>query len=453
MITPFFFGFILLSFALVWLFLSYIGSSTIRTTTDYFLASKQLGIASISLTLLATQIGGGFLSGIAQESYKNGLFGILYALGISFGFILLSLGVAGRLRSLHIRTTAEIFERVYQSNLLKRLASLIFIGSLWGILIAQMVAFKTIILGVGITSSFFTALFWLLIIAHTMIGGLKAVVTIDTLKQIFIMTLFTGIYLTTISQIPLSGFSLDTLLNIQSHFTLNTTHIWSVLSTFLMPSLFCLIEQDLAQCFFAARGRFEAAVAAILAAFFLVSFSTAPVFFGMQTRLQGLIVPWGANPLTIFLQHYCTPFIFVLAIFALITAITSTANSLLCATASHAIHDFEISRWHPHSEIAIARICTGLLGISALIASFYVTSDIIGILTKSYEFAVSVVLVPLCIGYVVPRAKKQAAYAAIIIGACGYFITNYFVLGILGNIGTLLSATLFFFIFNRASNN
>lgn len=441
MINPLFFTAILFAFALLWVFLAFRASKTIQTTTDYFLAGKQLGIMPITLTLMATQIGGGFLSGIAQESYQTGLYGILYALGICTGFILLGLGVAGRLRELNIGTTAELFETVYGSAALKKYAALLFIISLWGILVAQIVAFKTIIAGLGITSHWVTILFWLSIIAHTVIGGLKAVVSVDIFKQLFIVCMFSGIFIYSIFTLGHPAFSFEHLSTIQSTFSSLELSFANLLPIFLMPALFCLIEQDLAQCFFAAHSRRVAAISAIYASIFLVCFSLAPVYFGMQTKLLGLPVVGQANPLIVYLSFVCNVVIFVFAVIALIAAITSTANSLLFAVSSHISQDFNLVKTGK-KQVLLAQAITLITGLAALITSYLIGSNIIGILTTSYELSVSSLLVPLLAVYVKLPTSKQAAFGAMLFGTLGFIFFRFYPIGITKEVATLMCSLL-----------
>lgn len=444
MINPLFFTGILFAFALLWVFFAIRTSKNITTTTDYFLAGKQLGIIPVTLTLIATQIGGGFLSGIAQESYQTGFYGILYALGICAGFIVLGMGVAGRLRELNVSTTAEIFETMYESVALKQYASLLFIVALWGILVAQIVAFKTVIVGLSITNQWITILFWLSIIAHTVIGGLKAVVTIDIFKQIFIVIMFGGIFF--YSLVTIGNFPLASLPMLQSAFSSPDLSFAHLLPIFLMPALFSLIEQDLAQCFFAARSQSIAAISAIYASIFLVLFSFAPVYFGMQTKLLGLSVIGQANPLIIYLDYISGNLIFILAVIALIAAISSTANSLLCAVSAHISQDFKLVHFEGVHHIAIAKTITLIVGLAALIISYVVNPNIIGILIISYELPVSCLIIPLLAVYFKKQSSKYAAFGAILFGTLGFILFRVYPLALPKEIATLSCSLLGYLI-------
>lgn len=425
MLNSSFFITILTIFSLLWVVIAWWTSRSISTDTDYYLANRQLGVFPITLTLLATQIGGGFLSGIAQESYFVGLYGIAYALGISAGFILLSCGIAARLRALNIETTAELYEKCYKSSFLKKVASTLSIISLWGILVAQIVAFKTIMNGLGIQSEMVSLLFWLSVIIYTMIGGLKASVFIDIFKETFVIVMFFGIFLWSFFNEPTSWLSSTNLAIFQQSFDANIS-IAQIIPVFIMPTLFCLIEQDLAQCFFSARNQKVAVTSAIYSSIFLLLFAIAPVYFGMKAKLDNLPIIGTANPLIVVLDALCSPIIFSLAIIALIAAISTTANSLLCAVSGNISLDFDTNWLSTKNKLRSSKIITLIAGLSALLAAYNVTDRIVEILTVSYELSVSCLLVSSLIAYYKKDVYKNAAAASIICGLFGFIFFRIF---------------------------
>ena len=116
---------IFIGLGLVYLMIGLFVSRGIKTKEDYFLAGRKLGLLPLTFTLIATQVGGGMMLGTAAESYKLGYFGIFYTLGISLGFLILGLGLASKLRSFNVSTTAELFETKYRSVFLRKVASLL----------------------------------------------------------------------------------------------------------------------------------------------------------------------------------------------------------------------------------------------------------------------------------------------------------------------------------------
>jgi len=175
---------ILFSLTTIYFIIGLITSRKVTTVNDYFLANRQVGVLPLTFTLVATQLGSGLLLGTAARAYNIGLWGILYTIGISLGFLILGCGFAAKLQSLNIATTAEIFETHYRSQKLKLFASLVSILSLWGILIAQIIASHQLFITCGIDDLRWLICFWFLLIGYTMLGGLRSVIIIDTLQVI-----------------------------------------------------------------------------------------------------------------------------------------------------------------------------------------------------------------------------------------------------------------------------
>lgn len=135
-----FFTTLLIGSSIFYFLVALFASRKTKTTTDYFLADRNLGLWTVTFTLIATQLGGGMLLGTSQEAYSIGIFGILYTLGMCLGFLILAFGLAGRLQSLNVATTAQLFETKYQSPALKKIASILSIITLFGIFVGQIVA-------------------------------------------------------------------------------------------------------------------------------------------------------------------------------------------------------------------------------------------------------------------------------------------------------------------------
>lgn len=392
-------------------------SRAITTTTDYFLAGKNLGLGPLIFTLLATQIGGGMLLGTAQEGYIFGLYGLTYTIGMCIGFLLLGFGFAQRLQSLNITTTAELFQTRYKSPGLKKIASLISMATLSGILIGQIIGSKALLTGIGMNNELVFILFWFFTIWYTMAGGLQAVVWTDVVQILFIIVFFSGLFFYNLWANPTS---ISVLAN--TTYTIAPFDMSTALATLFMPALFSLIEQDLAQRFFAAQSAQIARLGAFGSAIGLIVFAIIPLYFGMQARAVGIIVPDSTSPLMPYLATFCNDLCLVFAVCAIVAAITSTATSLLCAVASNADQDFDLSWTTIREPVYRSRIITLIVGCTALYASYHVSPNIIKILITSYELSVVCLCIPLLVAYVKKDVTKYAAIGGIIGGLIGFVV-------------------------------
>lgn len=414
-----FFVTVFLALTLFYTMLALVASKKVHSNDDYFLAGRNLGLMPLALTLIATQLGGAMLLGTSENAYLYGLYGILYTASIAIGFLLLSMGIASRLRALNVATTAEIFQTHYKSSFLKHIASLLSIITLCGILIGQVVASRAIIdsLNMGSQSSelLFIA-FWFFIILYTIIGGLHAVVAADGMQVAVIVVVFSAVFLYSLLYGPAVDWS-DLITLQKANFGAMPLSMNMIVATLLMPALFSLIEQDLAQRFFAARTRHIATMSAIVACIFMIAFALIPIYFGMQAKLMGLTIAAGKSPLLPAIEYLTNEFVVALCLCAIIAAITSTADSLLCAISSNIAQDFGGSS--AQNSLARSQLITLIVGAFAVACSYFVPNNIITIMIDSYLISVSCLLVPLLIVYFDMPRSSRAALAAVVAGACG----------------------------------
>jgi len=443
--THLFFTF-LIGFALIYLAVGLWASRSVRTLQNYFLANRNLSVFQLTFALIASQLGSGMILGTAYRAYHIGIWGILYSVGMSIGFIILGCGLASRMRGLNIATTAEIFETHYNSTRLKMFASTLSVISLWGILVAQIVASQTLFAGLEINNSYIFIGCWLFVICYTMLGGLQSLVMIDILQVSFIITVFIAALWYALPSAP----ALSQLFDIQHTAFNNHTTLSMLAPALLIPTLFSLIEQDLAQKFFAAKNKSTATISALLAGLFLIFFSCIPLFFGMLAKITAVHVPAQANPLVSVLLSLCPHILFLLVICAIIAAITSTANSLMCAISSNIVQDFKSCLNIKNQKLYVTKIISATIGISALTASYFMTGDIISILEESYRISVCCLLVPTLRAYFGQPTTAAPAWVACFMGLTGYIMMHfYFLPAILNDIIPLAASCLGYFVTQR----
>jgi len=288
--------------------------------------------------------------------------------------------------------------------------------------------------------------FWAFVIGYTILGGLRAVAITDSAQVIFIIIVFGGIFLYALSGEARSFFSVASIKNIQAMFPTDKIRLASLTGIALMPALFSLIEQDLAQRFFASRTKKIAAWAATAASIFLLLFSLVPIYFGMKAKMMG--IAFTGSPLLPYLEKITGEFVLILAICGLIAAITSTGDSLLCAISSNVAQDFDLSFLGIKNRLKLSKLVTFFIGICAVLASYFVPKNIISILIGSYEISVSCLLVPLLVSYFRKNLNKNAAIGAIIFGFIGFVLFRIVPIPFPREIASLGLSTLGFLIGN-----
>ncbi len=411
---------LLLIFSVVYFIIGYYTSLKIKSLEDYFLAGRGLGFFPLIIALIATQLGGGIILGTSEKAYSIGYYGLAYVVGICIGFIALALGVASRLRTFNVVTTAQLFETRYGSSFLRKVASLCSILSLCGIFAAQVLATHKLMESLGVYNFWIFVIFWLLIVTYAMMGGLKAIVSNDIFQLTFIIVVFVGLFLVNIIQEPYRALAIAFKHSDMFRLPEGQT-LLSIGTVALIPALYSLIEQDLAQIFFSARNAGIAVKAALTAAFFMLIFSFIPVFFGMQARLVGINSHSLGSPLISFFDSYYGNIIVTLIVYGVLAAIISTANSLLCAISSNIVQDFKLWAYNPQYKLLISKIVMGVVGLAGLTLGLYAT-DIIGVLVASYNVPVTALFVSLIVSYFSSNLSLLAAYLSVFTGVISFAI-------------------------------
>lgn len=394
---------------------------------------RGIRVIPLAMTLLATQVGGGALMGAAEEAYIRGWSVFFYPLGMVIGLLALGLGYGAKMRALNLTTVPEIFEKIYRSVRLRQIASLLSIASLFFILVGQAIAARKFFFAIGLNGNLLFILFWTALMLYTVMGGLRAVVNTDILQAGFILGAF-AIACFSCWDLTLPAATLPS-----TPVASPSTTPW--LTWLLMPLLFMLIEQDMGQRCFAAKNPRTVTIAALISALLLLAVSFAPIYFGTLAHRFGILVPEGSSVLITSVKALTSPLIATLLICAVLMAIVSTADSLLCSISSNIACDFSFLK----SSLSISRLITCLAGLAALALAF-VFNNVVSMLMFSYELSVQVLFVPVTAAILLKNPSKQAAIASMATGfACFLLFQNWHPPLPKEILSPLLSLSVFFF--------
>lgn len=393
----------LLCFGSLWL--GFRGQSEDKSVQEFFACKSNLKLASLMLTILATQLGGGSVIGSAEAAYNHGWMAIFYSLGLALGLVIMAFTVGPILRKFGAMTIAQVMGNLYQSRRMHLIASFLSIVTLFLILVAIGVSCRKVFVSLGFDSPWFLISFWSVLIGYTTFGGLRAVVITDKLQIVFILAVFA---------LVIGYFGNHFLPVIQSMAFLPASDQslpWS--SWVLMPLCFMLISQDMGQRCFAAESDRSIRLAMVGGGILLVIATCIPVFVGMIGNYLGLSICNGSIFMTVIYANLPPVLISFVAI-AVLMAIISTADSLLCAISSNIALDFLKS-----NSMGQSRFVTFFMGILSLILSFY-EGDVIPVMLIGYSLSVFGLLVPFLMGIYVKNVQKKQAFWSLSIGVIGF---------------------------------
>ena len=387
---------------------------------DYFLASKTVRFFPLMMTFVATQIGGGFILGSAEEAYRYGFAGLCYPVGISLGLMALGLGAGRKLAEFEVATIAELLEVVYGSKTLKKVASLLSMVSLFMVLVAVIIASHKFMVSLGAGSTLWFILFWSVVIFYTVNGGLKAVVATDVIQALFFIVVF---FASLAYAIATSSLSCGSVISQGFEGMANAT-VSQIQGGLLMPLLFMIIGQDMGQRCFAAKSPQIASRATLCAGVCALFVAIIPVYFGVLAKSLGITIPNGASVLMATVEQTTNPVLMALVACAVLAAVVSTADSLINAISSNLAQDFDLKIFQKKESIRTVKIVTAIISVMAIFFSFYGTS-IIGIMVQSYELSLSCLFIPICASLFRRRGNFISALFAMVLGGFSFCLFQF----------------------------
>lgn len=390
-------------------------SRGVNDKQDYFLEKKSVQFFPLMMTFIGVIVGGGVVLGSAEEAYLYGWPVFFYPLGGALGLMALGTGIGRRLAQLPVSTVAQIFEVAYGSAMLKKVASLLSMVSLFMILVGQIIGSSKFLVSLGIGNTPLFVIFWAIVIIYTVQGGLKAVISTDLVQA----SLFMNIFLFCLGYVLyFEAAALSIPLPQVKDLVVVSPKLAGWL---LMPLFFMVIEQDIAQRCFAGSSPKVVTRAAFAAGVCTLIISIVPVFFGVLARSIQLEVPKGGSVLMSAIMETTNPILSSLVGCAILAAIISTASALINAISSNLSSDFNIASSNSKESLKLIRRITGLISVAAILFAFYF-DNIVDVLIQSYELSVSCLFIPIFIGLFKKQGNFISALLAMFCGTLGFIL-------------------------------
>lgn len=399
-----------------------------RSADDYFVGGRKMSSFHIGLSVVATDVGGGF---------SIGLGGLGFIMGLS-GTWLLFTGLIGAWLSA-VLLIPKVSKMAARHNLLSFPQ---FLGKLYNGRVALMAGIISAIGYLGFTSSQILAgaklasatfpnislqnaliLMGVIAVLYTAIGGIKAVIYTDTFQWILLMggLVFIGLpvtyfgiggYETLQATLPQSYFDLTDIKWQQIvNWFITIVPIWFIGMT-LYQRIYAAGDKKTAQRAWFVAGLFEYPVMAftgvILGMFAKAAFETGII----GGSIDGTFDPEMGLPLL--LRNILPIGLTGLILSAYFSAIMSTADSCLMAASGNLITDI-FNRHNSGKVMLISQGTTLLLGVIALVVAWKVP-NVLELMLHSYSFMVSGLFIPVLAGIFLKTRSSRGAFWAMIVG-------------------------------------
>ncbi len=404
---------------------------------DYYVGGRNIGSWHVGLSVVATDVGGGFSIGLGGLGFIMGIAGSwmlftgLVGAWISAVILIPQVKKIDYLKKLH--TFPQVLGKLYSprvallAGIISAIGYLGFTSSqvLAGAILAEatfapMLDRQTALIIMGI-----------IVIVYTSMGGIKAVIYTDTIQWIILISglVFIGI--------PISYFSVGGMTAIREalppeFFSLANISWQQILNWALTIIPIWFVGMTLYQRIYATRSKKQAQKAWFIAGLFewpVMAFMG--VLLGLFARvalLQGQFEYLGHAALTDIDEEMGLPLLLRtvlpvgfmgLMMAAYFSAIMSTADSCLVASSGNFITDI-INKWFktPQSRkgfLFFSQAVTLVLGTIALILAAFMPS-VLELMLHSYAFMVSGLFIPVLGGLFIKKPSPIAAFWSMLLG-------------------------------------
>lgn len=427
-------------------------SRSIKSLADYAVGGRSYSSFFVFATLSASFIGGGFTMGLSEKVFSMGLLYVIALWGFSFKEILVAKIIAPRMQAFsHAISVGHIMGQLYgkKVRIVTGIAGALVCAGIAG---AQFSAFGYVInLFLGIPPSIGVLIGALVVVTYSTLGGMKAVVTNDTIHFLVLIIALPLVFFFGISMVG----GIDVLFSKipDSHTNLPTQAVsfFPVLGLFFSFFFGETLVPPYVQRLLIGKTSQATIRGTLWGGILSVPFFLMMGFIGLIALiLDPSISPYTALPYVI--QTVMPIGLKGIAIAGIMAVIMSSADSFLNAASVSLIHDVFKPLKNTitaHKEMQWIRIATLGMGFCGVVFAIS-TASVIDILLYAYNFWTPFILVPLVAGILGYSASPKAFWVSSIFGILGMLSWNLFGLpSIDGALVGIAFNFLMFFLFTQ----
>jgi solute:Na+ symporter, SSS family len=411
-----------------------------KTTEDYFVGGRQMNSLHIGLSVVATDVGGGFSIGLGGLGFTMGISGSWLLFTGLIGAWLSGVLLIPRIYRLKEHRSLLTFPQFLSAIFDKRVALIAGLISAIGYL-----GFTSsqILAGAKLASSTFSGLsiemalliMGIIAIGYTALGGLKAVIYTDTIQWIVLMAGLIFVALP-VSYSAIGGidairqtlgsefYSLRNISWVQIiNWMFTIIPIWFIGMT-LYQRIYAAKDKKTAQRGWFIAGLFEYPIMAFIGVI-LGMFARIAILNGMipDFSIQNIDAEMG---LPILLKNILPVGLLGIVLSAYFSAIMSTADSCLMASSGNILTDV-LNKHDSKNGLIYSQLLTLVIGILALFLALKM-ENVLELMLLSYSFMVSGLIVPVFVSLFSKAPDAKAAFLSMLTGGATTLLFN--ILGI-----------------------
>lgn len=404
-----------------------------KSQDDYYVGSREMTSIHIGLSVVATDVGGGFSIGLGGLGFLIGLSGswMLFTglIGAWISAVILIPKIYPLAKKHNFLSFPEVLNFHYNAKV-AFIAGIISLIGYIGFTSSQILAGAKLAAATFPSISITTAvlIMGIVVIGYTSLGGMKAVIYTDTIQWIILMLglIIIGIPLGYYKvggwdainhYLPKSFLSLSNISFVQFfNWIFTIVPIWFVGMT-LYQRIYASKDEKTAKKAWFLAGIFEWPIMAFMG-----------VSLGLLGRVafdQGMFTQFGYAPgspideeiaLPLLLTHIFPVGLMGLLMSSYFSAIMSTADSCLMAASGNFVTDIAgLTKKQNNNSIKYSQIATLVIGILA-ISLATMMQNVLSLMLYSYAFMVSGLFVPILGALFLKKPSAQAALWSMLVG-------------------------------------
>lgn len=405
-----------------------------KTAEDYYVSGRNMNSWHIGLSVVATDVGGGFSIGLGGLGFTMGISGswMLFTgiLGAWLSAVYLIPKVSALGHKHKFFTFPQIFSHFYDARvaLLAGIISAIgYIGFTSSQVLAGAKLASATIEGLNIQTALI--IMGAIVVIYTAIGGLKAVIYTDTIQWLILIIglVFIGI---PIAYTAVGGYDVIKATLAPEYLSLTNVKWYQILnwSVTIIPIWF--VGMTLYQRIYASKGEKEAKKAWLIAGVFewpIMAFMG--VILGMLAKVaatngmfKGITDAASMDSemgLPILLATILPVGLMGLMLSSYFSAILSTADSCLMAASGNIVTDiiakFSKKELTHKKELQLSQIVTLLIGVFAILLASQM-QNVLELMLYSYAFMVSGLFIPVLGALFWKKSHPIAAFWSMLLG-------------------------------------
>lgn len=391
-----------------------------KTTEDFMVAGRNIGIWRFTAAMAACVIGGALTTGGATLGYTFGVSALWLGGVFAVSIFLLSLLLRTKLTNMRILSACEGFG-VFYGPQARLLSALVMIVYLFMVAVVQVVAAGTIMNVMFGWSTQVSMLFGgAVVLAYVVIGGMWAVTYTDII-QFLIMTVGVIVICPAMAIHGVGGVGAFVEAVPQTHWDITGIGAAKIIAYILLYTPGFLVGQDIWQRAFTAKNPKTARRGTMMAAVYILIYAMAITVLGMCLVIA---IPDMEDPSLAFATATTTftpTGIRGVLLAAALAAVMSTASSEIMGTATVVFNDLILNGRSDISEkkgVLITRIIAIITGCAAIACALWIQSVLVA-LDVAYAFLSGCIFIPLVFAFLMKKVSAKAGLLSLL----GSFIT------------------------------